>query len=598
MFQHLSEKQKEILNFNTGAVVVKACPGSGKTYSVAARITKLINEKNFSNKGIAALSFTNVACSEISEKLKNDFNLKYSLAYPHLICTLDSFINNYIFLPFGHLYMKSNKRPQLVGEPYSLWNYKRPFNNYDQYFDKTTFDKEEFLIKIAPYQAFNFIWNYYNKDGTLNGHIRNIIDSKFYFFKKGFANQSDANFISLKVIEKYPLIIKNIANKFEYIIIDEAQDTDEIQMRIIELIKENGCENIMLIGDRDQAIFEWNLAKPELFDLKYDEWDKIELNENRRSSQKICNFIKNLSSFDIATSINKEVKNYDFTPEILGYKRKQKERNSEAWLVSPEECLQSVDKIMLHYCVTCEQHGIKINKENVAVLYRGFSQSELLRLKRDTFEFDKSPWLSDNLHVKNIIRGKHLYDNGKFKEGYRLLEKGILESIFKPSNNNFYCNDEFIENQIFNKGGLIKYRKFIFNIVSHLPDTKDIYLNDWITKANKNLYDVNINLRINIENGYIKIDELFGSNLKHDNFPFYHGTVHSVKGRTFEAVLILLGKKAGMNYVNMINKKISDIKSEYQEELRIVYVAMSRPRKILMVAVPEEDINIWKEKFL
>ncbi len=598
MFQHLSEKQKEILNFNKGAVVVKACPGSGKTYSVAARITKLISENDFSRKGVAALSFTNIACNEIIEKLKSDFNLNYSLNFPHQISTLDSFINNYIFLPFGHLYMKSNKRPQLVGEPYSIWNYKRPYNKYDQYFDKTTFNKDGFLQRIAPYQAFAFKWNYYNKNGDVNGHIQNIINSKYYFFKKGFANQSDANFISLRVIEKYPLIIKNIANKFEYIIIDEAQDTDEIQMRIIELIKENGCENIMLIGDRDQAIFEWNLAKPELFDSKYNEWDNIELNENRRSSQKICNFINNLSSFDIATSINDQIKSYDFTPEILGYKRKQKIRKSEEWQVSPEECYQSVDKVMLHFCATCEQNSIKIKKENVAVLYRGLSQSELLRLKRDAFEFDKSPWLQDNFHVKNIIRGKHLYDNGKFKEGYRLLEKGLIEAIFKPLDSSFYCNDEFIENLIIKKGGLIKYRNYIFGLVSLLPQTKDILLNDWIIKANKNLNEEKIILKINVENGDIKIDELFGSNLKQDGFPFYHGTVHSVKGKTFEAVLILLGKKAGMNYVNMINKSITDLKSEYQEELRIVYVAMSRPRKILMLAVPMEDIDKWKEKFL
>lgn len=598
MFQHLSEKQEEILNYNKGAVVVKACPGSGKTYSVAARITKLISENSFTRKGIAALSFTNVACSEIDEKLKQDFNLNFSLIHPHLISTLDSFINNYIFLPYGHLFMKSNKRPQLVGEPYSIWNYKRPYNNYDQYFDKTTFNIEGILIRIAPYQAFGFKWNYTNRNGEINGHIKNIINSKNYFFKKGFANQSDANFISLQVIEKYPLIIKNIANQFEYIIIDEAQDTDEIQMRIIDLIKENGCNNIMLIGDRDQAIFEWNLAKPELFDSKYNEWNKIELNENRRSSQSICNFINNLSTFDVAKSINEQIKNYDFTPEILGYKRKQKVRKSEAWQVSPEECYQSVDNVMMHFCATCEQHGIKINKNNVAVLYRGLSQSELLRLKRDTFEFDKSPWLQSNFHIKNITRGKHLYDNGKYKEGYRLLEKGIIEAIYKPSDNNFNCNDEFIERLIFNKGGLIKYRNYIFDLIGRLPQTKDITLNDWIDKANTNLIENEINFQINAENGDIKIDELFGSNLKQDSFPFYHGTIHSVKGKTFEAVLLLLGKKAGMNYVNMINKKITDLKSAYQEELRIVYVGMSRPRKILMLAVPEEDINIWKEKFL
>jgi hypothetical protein len=130
-----------------------------------------------------------------------------------------------------------------------------------------------------------------------------------------------------------------------------------------------------------------------------------------------------------------------------------------------------------------------------------------------------------------------------------------------------------------------------------LPTTKNTSLNDWIRIANNNLGEHRISLNIEVKNGEIKIDELFGSNLRTDILPFYHGTVHSVKGRTFEAVLLLLGKKAGMNYNNMINRDVSELKPEYQEELRIVYVAISRPRKILMIGVPEEDVDQWKMKF-
>ena len=124
MFEHLSDKQKEILNYSKGTVVVKACPGSGKTYSVSARISKLIIENEFRRKGIAAISFTNVACSEIEQKLRDDFGIYVPLKHPHFIGTIDSFINTYIFLPFGHLIMKCSIRPVLVGEPHSNWSHK------------------------------------------------------------------------------------------------------------------------------------------------------------------------------------------------------------------------------------------------------------------------------------------------------------------------------------------------------------------------------------------------------------------------------------------------------------------------------------------
>ncbi|MFO8067361.1 MAG: UvrD-helicase domain-containing protein [Bacteroidales bacterium] len=80
MYRNLSKKQKDILNYGKGEVVVKACPGSGKTYSVAARISRILHNKIFSRKGIAALSFTNVACNEIESKLAEDFNIQVPFA--------------------------------------------------------------------------------------------------------------------------------------------------------------------------------------------------------------------------------------------------------------------------------------------------------------------------------------------------------------------------------------------------------------------------------------------------------------------------------------------------------------------------------------
>jgi superfamily I DNA/RNA helicase len=130
MFEHLSDKQREILNVNEGCFVVKACPGSGKTYSVAARIARLLQQYEAELSGIAALSFTNVACEEISQKLKDDFNYPHRLSYPNFIGTLDSFFNQYVFLPYGHLIMGCDERPQLVGEPHAAWTKAKGSKKY------------------------------------------------------------------------------------------------------------------------------------------------------------------------------------------------------------------------------------------------------------------------------------------------------------------------------------------------------------------------------------------------------------------------------------------------------------------------------------
>jgi superfamily I DNA/RNA helicase len=598
MYNHLSENQKKILNYNNGTIVVKACPGSGKTYSVAARISKLLNQNEFKRKGIAAISFTNVACGEIEQKLNTDFNIYVPLKHPHFIGTIDSFINTYIFLPFGHLIMGCSMRPTLVGEPHSNWSRKLYDHDYDQYFDKTTFDKEDNLIMIAPYQAFHFRWSYYTKGGKINGNIKNIIDSKWKLFRRGFANQSDANYLALKVLEKYPLIAKNVSSLFQYFIIDEAQDTNEVQMSILEILNTSGANNIMLIGDRDQSIFEWNDAKPELFDKKYDEWDKILLNENRRSSQNICDFTNNLSSFDDTESVNKDVVDFKHVPEIQSYVMPKKATQKDPLIVTFDESKQSFSKILNKFIEECNSNQIEINKENVAVLYRGRSSSRYLGLNVDISSYENIPWIQKEYHVRNIILGKHFIDNGDFIRGYRLLEKGYFESLLRKTNPSFYCTDEFIKVET-DKNGFMNHRRGVFNFINKLTETSDSTFNQWISDSNNNLKDLGITLNINAENGDILIDEYYASNLNLDNLhPFYYGTVHSVKGKTFEAVLLLLGKKANRpNYATILNSDDYDALPEnYKEEMRIVYVGLTRPKKILMMAVPDSDLEVWNNK--
>lgn len=121
--ESLSEKQKETVLKPKGKFAVRACPGSGKTYSVAARLEDKILNGEFKYQGIATLSFTNVAWREI-EKQVLDFGIRTPIGYPHFLGTIDSFINRFIFLPFGHLVMKCKSRPVLVGEPHGSWSGK------------------------------------------------------------------------------------------------------------------------------------------------------------------------------------------------------------------------------------------------------------------------------------------------------------------------------------------------------------------------------------------------------------------------------------------------------------------------------------------
>ena len=572
---NLSKKQREIVFNKKGKFVVRACPGSGKTYSVAARLAWKVENWEHPHQGITALSFTNVAWYEIRDKLKDEFNFKNSFGYPHFLGTIDSFVNRFIFLPFGHLVMDCKKRPVLVGEPHGSWFYpqRRNYKAYNSCFDKFSYDINENLIKIADTSECFFG----NKNIFGTKHENNIKQSKKYLFKEGYANQADANYFAMKILEKYPKITKALVFRFPELIMDEAQDTSEVQMRIVDLLIESGLNEIILVGDPDQAIFEWNGAKPELFEKKYSDWgnNSIKLNENRRSSQNICNFTYHISSLNSPSdAISNDVKNFSFVPEIIVYEPKTD---------------GSATKTIDYFLNICEKYGINICNKNVAILYRSKNIIFLIdNIKKENVSYN-SPWEINNRLTKDFVRGKYFCDNKEFKEGFKIIEKAVVKAF----ENKYYCSVSDIKARI-DKIGFVKHRLEVYKFYKKLPETK-IKLNEWVKEANANFSgnDISIKFNVKTENADLAIDNIFATTKKEQLRKNYRlGTVHSVKGETFEAVLLFLKQKGVRKYYKTLlnnGKATTD-----NEELRIVYVGITRPKKLLVMAVPtEEDKLSW-----
>ncbi|NUU61259.1 ATP-dependent helicase [Paenibacillus agri] len=573
MFDSLSPRQRSIVFEKSGKFVVRACPGSGKTYTVAARLAHRMSNWNSPNMGIAVLSFTNVAWKEVGRKL-ND-NSGSVVSYPHYLGTIDSFINKYIFLPFGHLIMECNKRPILVGEPHGTWSGGNYGRDYDQYFDCTSLNiNADIISTTTDMTKFHFGWKN-NIDGSGNKHVKNIRNVKEKFWKLGYATQADANYFSLKILEQYPNISRSIAIRFPEMIIDEAQDTSEIQMSIIDQLIENGLENITLVGDPDQAIFEWNNARPNLFTDKFNEWieNSIILNENRRSSQKICNATAQLAYFDNpSTSITETVKDFEHIPEIIVY--------------DPANIQATLD----YFLELCGKHEVEVNHDNVAVIFRSKSIQNLIYKQPD---FIKEPWLVGKKFVKDLAKGKYMAVNGDSREAFRLIER----AVYKGQNYRNYCSQYELEQWI-SKKGLINHRKEIHRIIEMLPEPTGS-IKSWVLRANTELIanGVTLQLRIDEDSSECTFDQIFKAVTDKDAI-FRLGTVHTVKGETFESVLLILKEKGakGRLYRTMLTQNYKTIDDE---ELRIAYVGMTRPRKLLVIAVPNElNKSAWENRLL
>ncbi|MFH1563922.1 MAG: ATP-dependent helicase [Nitrospirota bacterium] len=561
MFESLSPTQREIVFDKSGKFVVRACPGSGKTYCVSARLARLISEWREGYTGIATVSFTNVAWQKIDKKYKEDFQNFRGIPFPHFLGTIDSFVNKYIFLPHGHLILECNCKPTLVGEPHGNWTGK-DFSS--ALFDNISYSIDGSLFAIQPTRM--------RKNWQNNNYI---VEAKRRLNKAGYATQQDANYFAMRILGNYPSIAKALALRFSFLIVDEAQDTSDIQMRIIDLLIENGLNEVMLVGDPDQAIFEWNDAKPELLNQKFQDWENsIVLNENRRSSQRICNFTHNLSSLpNPSTSVDVEVIDFNYQPNIITY-------------------TDNLPEIVKSFLALCNKKGIQVSDKTVSIIYRAKDMfSSIIGIKKVPFNI--YPWEKHDSYTKDFVKGKFLYDSGDFKKGFKFIEKAVLKML----TNSEFCSEEMINDSI-EKIGFTEHRSLVFDFINILPQT-NVSLGDWINAANAAFVqnEINSELKITKKAKDIVFEELFlHEEVITSKLNFRIGTVHSVKGETFDATLLILKERASNRgkYINILANANPPFD---HEELRIAYVGMTRPRKVLMLAVPnDESKTAWERK--
>lgn len=558
-----SKKIFDLKNYKDGKFVVNACPGSGKTISVSERILKFIENWDSKQSGLLILSFTNVAIKEINDYYNEKSNNK--ICYPHYIGTFDKFINNFIFLPFGYLMMHCQKRPILVGSPYSTWFH----SNYNfKYMDKISYDINGKIIYLEGIRA----------------KLTNIKENKKKFNKMGYANQEDANYFTKEILINYPKITRSIVNRFPYLIVDEAQDLSEIQMKIIDILIDNGLKNVLLIGDPNQAIFEWKTAKPKLFIEKYNKWSKIKLNNTFRCGKKISEKLSILSNQEINPArIN--CQNDDF--KLFSYKN-----NSD---------LSQINSKFNKIISDDEFH----EERNYAILYRskdqfltkkdiGYSIKDILKdMKADedyktykkrykTFNFNKI-----KNYTVNIISAQCYLLNGDYFNYFKEFEKAYIKLKTNEFNNINENIKKFIKNNYF------EYRIDVLNFIKNFDKPIENELVDvWINKINeKNIKVDNQKIFLNkikvLYNNTNKFNERLTwkkiLNKPQNNVDYHYGTIHSAKGKTFDSVLLILTSNC---LKNLSNKNLNQ-----DEELRDIYVGMSRAKNRLWIAVPEKDFK-------
>ncbi len=249
------ERQSFLLSRST--LDVSACPGSGKTTLVVAKLAVLARKWPYRRKGICVLSHTNVAREEIQRLLGGSVVGQGLLTYPHFIDTIHGFVNRFLALPW--LRSKGFPPPTIdddVTTAYRRGTLKHEYWTVQNFLEAkhSSFDR----LRICA-RDLSFVLG--GKTFPAGQHTKSYRLAKQAVeeaAKAGYFCYDEMFVWARAFIEDFPAAVSWLRRRFPLVIIDEMQDTDEVQGDILGTIFPAASPDIIVqrVGDPNQTLFE------------------------------------------------------------------------------------------------------------------------------------------------------------------------------------------------------------------------------------------------------------------------------------------------------------------------------------------------------
>ncbi len=295
----LNQKQIDAINEENNLLLV-ACPGSGKTRTLTYKIARELSKIKTHQQYVIAITYTNAAADEIKDRIEL-LGVDISQLW---IGTIHSFCLEWILRPYS-LYLPRLKKGFRVINSHDTEEILTRLSN--EFNEKNSLKKSKEKITYWDFEYYatsNLKFKIVDKDLKTN-NIKEIFKQYLQELKKN--NQIEFEQIllySLKILKEKPLI-NSILNKiFSYILVDEYQDTKDIQYHILASILnvENQNTKLFIVGDPNQSIFQslggFPMKKDKLEELTKLSINQMSLSDNYRSSSKIVEYFDYYKTFE------------------------------------------------------------------------------------------------------------------------------------------------------------------------------------------------------------------------------------------------------------------------------------------------------------
>ena len=439
----LNASQKEAIESIRGPVLIMAGAGSGKTRVLTYRYAHLVKTYQVDVENILAITFTNKAAEEMKSRISDLLNLDRS---PKWVSTFHSLCVKILRIHGDKL------------------GYNRNFSIYDQSdsnklvrncMSENNIDLKQYSPKRIQAHISNLKNNMINPKKALE-YADSFFDVKVaeiygsYEKKLKQANSMDFDDLLLKTVElfeNFEQVLDFWSKKFQFIMVDEYQDTNFVQYKLVELLGSNN-KNVCVVGDSDQSIYAFRGADIRNiieFEKDFENAKIIQLEKNYRSTKKILNLANQIISNNHRT-IEKNLWTDNEEGLDVDSIQFRSERDEANWVSS------EIKKIL-------EEN----KNDDVAVFYRTNSQSRLfeeeLRKNNISYKVLGSVRFYDRKEIKDMISYLKfiLNDNDmvSFERVVNVPRRGIGDSTIGKIKESM---DKFNENlsQILNKTDTIE----------------------------------------------------------------------------------------------------------------------------------------------
>lgn len=278
IFEKLNESQSLAVQQTEGPVLILAGAGSGKTTTIISRLAYLIEVLGIPASNTLTLTFTNKAAKEMRERA---LDMVSQSAYPPLLCTFHKF--GLLFLKFNiHLLGRQNNFVVIDTD-----DKKRIIKKINSELPTPLIASEISRYKnslMTPDDAYkqSELFNYQQ--------IAKVYEEyQNYLLENNLVDFDDLIALTYKLLDENPELAQKTSEKYQYIMIDEYQDTNELQLKLIQKLC-SAHKNICVVGDDDQSIYGWrgaHIRNIMEFDQDFLGAKVFKLEENYRSKEPI-----------------------------------------------------------------------------------------------------------------------------------------------------------------------------------------------------------------------------------------------------------------------------------------------------------------------